>query len=1446
MFAWILGGILLVLCIGIAGALIWLRTDHGEKTVASLAVNALAEQGLFLSMDELSGPLPSRLLLKNVRLADDDGEWFGAKELEIALNLTDILHKTATISLFRADTPEIRRLPRLAPSQPTDEPEPTSPGYFSLPLGITLKDITVVNLGIFAPLFFPEAGQPAPDNSVSPALFRASLQGKASAAPYQPLEASVIVEASVADMPGLAAHAGTDPLSLTGFTLTLAATATIGGIIEANVKGIATPEEGGTEYPVNYGLHAQLAGKKMVLRSLFLDGLGIRLDAKGGANMEPLAAQAEVDILTVNGEKWETLLTRISGQDMGGAVKAALKGSFTPDKAMTASATLSGTDMRWGMDQLQQLLGAQFTVFADASGGGAQPYSVKLSSLEAGAVNLSGEGSFTPDDKSLKGTLNAALTSLAPVAEGVSGALKAHASVSGTLDAPAATLEATSDSVTAMGISLEKLYVGASFTGTPQAPTATLEATLGKLSAEAGSVQNFRATGNLSGTMDAPAAVFEATTTLIKTQAATVENFQTKGDLSGTLADPIFSLTTTGDSVKTSAGVFGNVRIGMEGKAALPQNADKTIQVKLDAALQSGPAGPVALKTDLAASQSIAGALSARLSGLDVSLAGTDLMADITANIPAAQPGSKTTPLPSIQGTASADITDWNPIAALTGLPITGKKAGFDATFTHDANIQHITATIRADALTLPDTFSISGVSGSLEAHDLASPDISLTLGMGKGQVGSLDWETGAVSVNATRGNGVFTAALRTDKTAPDALKSIAQNAPVEPDTTERLTVAGNFAFAPMKISLDRLAARIPDSPLGVYLTAPASVELGETARIQGLRLNMTQNKGSIAVDAVLSGSDADVDAAITDLAFQPLQDAFGAPLPDGSLTARAVLKKKGATVQGTMDAKATVIAPVAGTQKMPPVVFSLASTLDQSPDPQFPKLRSGNGISRLKGNMTVGLDGQTVATSPAGTAPDAKIFFNLPLRFAANGVPEPAMNAPLGANVAWRGEIAPLCALAPMQGRILSGLAQIDADLKGTLEKPDYSVKAYVADGQFEDQILGVLLSAITVEASSSSAGKNILLMRAEDGQGGHVSLEGQLSLPQTPNSSVPSLKARGHINHLQPLHRDDVSLRLSGRLSVEGPLDSLKVGADVEVERGEISIQNIAGGVRTLEITDPLAEQKTAAAGPALDITVSIPNRFFIRGRGLDSEWEGTLAVRGTAGDPSLTGTLRPIRGTFDILSRPFAFSGGDISFMGGNRIDPSLNLALTHEGPNITAIIRATGRASKPGIKMESQPARPQDQIMADVLFGKEFSQLSRFETLQVANSVRQLANIGGNGLDPLSAMRTKLGIDMLRIGSSGSGGRDDRSVSGAPGASAITGAGNSAAADSGGAATPSLEAGKYINDAIYVGVEQGATANSTGVRVEVELLPNLSLQGSSSTNASRVGIGWKKDY
>jgi translocation and assembly module TamB len=58
---------------------------------------------------------------------------------------------------------------------------------------------------------------------------------------------------------------------------------------------------------------------------------------------------------------------------------------------------------------------------------------------------------------------------------------------------------------------------------------------------------------------------------------------------------------------------------------------------------------------------------------------------------------------------------------------------------------------------------------------------------------------------------------------------------------------------------------------------------------------------------------------------------------------------------------------------------------------------------------------------------------------------------------------------------------------------------------------------------------------------------------------------------------------------------------------------------------------------------------------------------------------------------------------------------------------------------------------------------------------------------------------------------------------------------------------VKAGKYLTDKIYVEGETGTQDPSSRARVEVEILPNISLQADTGADAnSGVGIKWKFDY
>jgi translocation and assembly module TamB len=276
-----------------------------------------------------------------------------------------------------------------------------------------------------------------------------------------------------------------------------------------------------------------------------------------------------------------------------------------------------------------------------------------------------------------------------------------------------------------------------------------------------------------------------------------------------------------------------------------------------------------------------------------------------------------------------------------------------------------------------------------------------------------------------------------------------------------------------------------------------------------------------------------------------------------------------------------------------------------------------------------------------------------------------------------------------------------------------------------------------------------------------------------------------------------------------------------------------------RTPKQPSPRAAHATTGAGsgkaspPALpatlDINITLPGQIFVRGRGLDSEWRGKLAVTGTSADPQILGSLEVVRGTFDILGKTFKVTRGTISFDGAKTLDPTIDIVTEVAAGDIVAQVLVSGSSSAPKIRMSSTPAMPQEQILSYVLFGRASTQITAAEGIQVAQAAATLA---GGGAGMLDKLRGGLGLDRLMLGSSQTGNASSNL--------------NPAAGGSNTGGT-SVSGGKYLAEGVYVGASQGLTPQSSKVVVEIDVRPHVTVQGDfSQTGGSGLGLNYKYDY
>jgi autotransporter translocation and assembly factor TamB len=406
-----------------------------------------------------------------------------------------------------------------------------------------------------------------------------------------------------------------------------------------------------------------------------------------------------------------------------------------------------------------------------------------------------------------------------------------------------------------------------------------------------------------------------------------------------------------------------------------------------------------------------------------------------------------------------------------------------------------------------------------------------------------------------------------------------------------------------------------------------------------------------------------------------------------------------------------------------------------------------------------------------------------------------------------------------------MSGKILVDAQLAGTLSNPEIVGGAKITEGNYENIEFGTLLRQLELEATIQNSNTVLLKLDAKDGKGGTFKTAGMIKFQDLVN---PLLDLNVQLNNLSVLDQDQASVQTDGNINLKGTPAGLNVAGSITTREVNLNIGSaVAPSVVNLDVIEKNRPGSVVASSEAkdqkppskvaLDLILGMPRKVFLRGKGLDSEWEGRFTIKGTANDPVIEGYLSPVRGQFSFAGKDFKLQKGKIALIGGTKIDPELNLSAIYEARNVTAVVSINGTASNPKISFSSPDGLPEDEVISQVLFGKAAGKLTPVEALQLASAVASLSGKIDSGGGIMDFARETLGVDVLSAGTN---------------------------ADTGDA---QVSVGKYINDNIYVGVDQGATAGSTRAKVQIELTPNITLESETGQTAdSKVGVFWKWDY
>ncbi len=433
----------------------------------------------------------------------------------------------------------------------------------------------------------------------------------------------------------------------------------------------------------------------------------------------------------------------------------------------------------------------------------------------------------------------------------------------------------------------------------------------------------------------------------------------------------------------------------------------------------------------------------------------------------------------------------------------------------------------------------------------------------------------------------------------------------------------------------------------------------------------------------------------------------------------------------------------------------------------------------------------------------------------AAGSLVERLSGAGLFAQLRYAGPADALWRLTGVELFDLSGPVSIGADVTGRLSAPVIRGAVLANGARIESATTGTLLT--NVQASGRFAGSRLAIDRfgADAGtRGGRVTGTGRFEFAAAKGIG---LDIRLQADNAVMIARDDIAATVTGPLLFRSDGSGGTISGDVTLDRASYRLGRATAAtaapqlnIREINVPGGDGEDDRPVARWTLALNAQARNNVMVSGLGLTSEWSADLKIGGAPDNPSITGRAKLVRGDYEFAGREFELERGVIRFDGDVPANPALDIEANADTTGLNATIRVTGNALKPEIGFTSVPALPEDELLSRLLFGTSITNLSAPEALQLAAAVAALQD-GGNGLNPINAVRRAAGLDRLRI---------------LP-ADPQTGQGTS------------IAAGKYVTRRLYAEiVTDGQGYSATQVEFQVtrwlSLLSSISTLGRQSAN------------
>lgn len=406
---------------------------------------------------------------------------------------------------------------------------------------------------------------------------------------------------------------------------------------------------------------------------------------------------------------------------------------------------------------------------------------------------------------------------------------------------------------------------------------------------------------------------------------------------------------------------------------------------------------------------------------------------------------------------------------------------------------------------------------------------------------------------------------------------------------------------------------------------------------------------------------------------------------------------------------------------------------------------------------------------------------------------------------------------------RSVQGLVNFDLDVNGAPQLSSLSGRASFDNARVSLPTLNYALNNLS-GGVQLNAGRANVDVSGNAGTGGQFRVSGPVQLtPGFPGNLTIALDKLGLFD--PTLYQTTVggTIEVSGNLAGGARIDgALALGpTELRVPSGSGSISgtlpNITHFYEPAEARQTRARaglikqmEKSPAAYP-INLVINAPNRIFVRGRGLDAELGGSVRLTGTTANVAASGMFELLRGRLDLLGKRLTLTEGLIDLRGA--LNPYLRFVAETETDDTLIQIIIEGLADEPTVTFSSSPDLPQEEVVAQLLFGEDLASMSAFQAAQLVSAVATLTGRFSGGIT--GKIRDSLGLSDLDISTSDEG-------------------------------ATQFTAGAYISDNVYSEVTADSDGNQK-INLNLDLSRSVTIKGSAGNDGNTgIGIFYEKDY